>query len=58
MASKIAPSKTTASPARALPPALIAALTARFNAALLPAEATDFHGADLAEAARFTLAAR
>ena len=61
MASKTAPSKTAAAPAtrpaRALPLALVAALSARFEAALLPAEAADFHGADLAEAARFTLSA-
>ena len=61
MASKTAPQKTTGSsvprPMRSLPPALIAALSARFEAALLPAEAADFPAADLAEAARFTLSA-
>ena len=69
MASKTAPQKSSPSPrtaatahgaaplARKLPPALVAALTMRFDAALLPAEAIDFPAADLAEAARFTLAA-
>ena len=60
MASKSAPLKSAATlaprPARSLPPALVTALSARFEAALLPAEVADFHGPDLAEAARFTLA--
>jgi glutamate dehydrogenase len=61
MASKTAPLKSvttpTPRPARKLPPALVTALSARFEAALLPAEVADFHGPELAEAARFTLAA-
>lgn len=68
MASKTAPSASPPSSRKAarrdsapeapgLPPALLAALSARFEAALLPAEVAEFSGADLAEAARFTLAA-